>query len=100
MTQAEHLNRIVAKCQKLIESATLSLDFFETPSVIFRLKCGIAGWRSTIAAIKHLRIIESLELTYCSNEYESGMNDAFGHASREAETALNTIRAAWPEELL
>ena len=76
MTKQEHLNRIVEKCKELI-------DFWSKQPQTTFVKQSIAGWRSTIAAIEYFGELCSF----------NGMNGV-------AWDGLDSIRAAWPEELL
>ena len=70
MTTAEHLTRIVAKCETLIPN-----HYSESRAV--------AGWKATIATIKSL----------LSRGKE-------GELELEDELLVDWIIAAWPEELL
>jgi hypothetical protein len=74
MTKTEHLQRIRARCEELIDAY-----LFEHKESDAR----VAGWRATIAAIDGL-------LPFIG---------AWGHY-HDAAKATDAIIAAWPEELL
>ena len=78
MTTTDQLQRIRAKCIKLINGYNGSR--WEATQQ------AVAGWRATIAAIDALK-----------TQYERPMGCA---SQAMAETAINAIIAAWPEELL
>lgn len=77
MNQEEHLNKIVAKCRENIGFYGCGKTFPAIPDSL--LKAAEAGWRATIAAI-----IPLLSLV------GTGMQ----------QRTIESIIAAWPEELL
>ena len=112
LTTEEHLNRILAKCKSLLETARkrtpgewpaiygASMRIAQTnPNKDLAMTCddcrfiascagpAEAGWEATIAAIEYIR----------SDAEIFGENTPRGQAAR---SQLNAIIAAWPEELL
>lgn len=126
MTTTEYLQRIRAKCVELLDIASTRMpgkwqivgNEIRSPvlgmtvahglsprgdNALFIASCAgaaEAGWHSTIAAIDGLLRVQTHGSNYVSNEYDSGMENAFAITSDEADETINTILAAWPKELL
>ena len=93
MTTIEHLQRIKAKCERLLaayasehEARKNYLAIIGSTEVI-KTTAAEAGWRSTIAAID-LFLFNDERLSY-------------GYApSKQERQIIQSILSAWPEELL
>lgn len=92
MTTEEHLQKIKAKCECLLEKSEYIPHYSASAE---------AGWRATIAAIDGW-----LSLFHDTDAYADGAPDASvydklcNEIAAVARVNINHIIAAWPEELL
>lgn len=93
MTTIEHLNKIKAKCEKLLaayaaehEARKNYLSIIGSTDVV-KTTAAEAGWRSTIAAIDLFLTNDSRSLCgYAPSKWER--------------QAIQCVLSAWPEELI